>query len=425
MLYLGIPFSRNLTIFIGFAGGILILTLLFSEQIRRRVRVFVNKHFYRSKHDYREEWLKFTERLACCSTIQAVHEAILTTYRDTFGLRGAALYIRGKTGAMRRVAHLGVCGEQREITVSEQLTSYFLEKGRILNAADGEYLLNADEDAFVRETEAGLIIPLAGQGRMEGLIVLCRQLVPEEFTYEDYDLMKTLAKQATLSLVNFSLSEELAETREISAIARISSFVIHDLKNQTATLSLLADNAEEHMDNPEFQSDFVKAVRNTLAKMLSLIQILRNSPEAPRLNLNPWDIDTLARDAVAEVGRLRPATSLEYRGVPVRAFVDGEEIRKVLFNLLINAVDAIGPEGQIRVEVEQEGKRVCLRVTDDGCGMTNDFMERQLFKPFRTTKKTGLGIGLYQCRQIVEAHGGTIEVASEQGKGSRFAVIML
>jgi signal transduction histidine kinase len=104
--------------------------------------------------------------------------------------------------------------------------------------------------------------------------------------------------------------------------------------------------------------------------------------------------------------------------------VDGEEIRKVLFNLLINAVDAIGPEGQIRVEVEQEGKRVCLRVTDDGCGMTNDFMERQLFKPFRTTKKTGLGIGLYQCRQIVEAHGGTIEVASEQGKGSRFAVIL-
>jgi hypothetical protein len=247
-------------------------------------------------------------------------------------------------------------------------------------------------------------------------------MVPEEFTYEDYDLMKTFAKQARLSLVNFTLSEELAETREVAAVARISSFVIHDLKNQTATLSLLADNAEEHMENPEFQSDFVEAVRNTLAKMLSLIQVLRNTPGTPRLDLTPCNIDCLAREVVEEFVRARPTVSVEYRGDAANALVDSDETRKVLFNLLINAVDAIRPDGKITVEVKKDGGKASLIVMDDGCGMTADYMEQQLFKPFKTTKKSGLGIGLYQCRQIVEAHGGTIDVMSEPDKGSRFTV---
>ena len=104
--------------------------------------------------------------------------------------------------------------------------------------------------------------------------------------------------------------------------------------------------------------------------------------------------------------------------------VDGEEIKKIIVNLVQNALDASNELGTVLVETRKENNGVCIRVTDNGSGMTEDFMKNQLFRPFRTTKEAGLGIGLYQCRQIVEAHDGKIEVKSEIGKGTVFTIYL-
>jgi len=66
----------------------------------------------------------------------------------------------------------------------------------------------------------------------------------------------------------------------------------------------------------------------------------------------------------------------------------------------------------------------CITVSDNGCGMSGEFIEKHLFKPFYTTKKKGLGIGLYQCKSIVEAHGGSIKVKSKEGMGTDFTVYL-
>jgi signal transduction histidine kinase len=104
--------------------------------------------------------------------------------------------------------------------------------------------------------------------------------------------------------------------------------------------------------------------------------------------------------------------------------VDADEIRKVIMNLVQNAVEASNGQGKVMVKTSKENGSVCIRVSDNGCGMTEDFVKNHLFKPFRTTKEKGLGIGLYQCRQIVEAHGGKIEVKSEVNKGTEFTVFL-
>ena len=91
-------------------------------------------------------------------------------------------------------------------------------------------------------------------------------------------------------------------------------------------------------------------------------------------------------------------------------------------NLVLNARDALGPGGRIRVRTELVGGSVVLTVTDNGCGMSAAFLKDSLFRPFQSTKKKGLGIGMFQSRMIVEAHGGSIRVESETGKGSTFRV---
>jgi putative PEP-CTERM system histidine kinase len=255
-----------------------------------------------------------------------------------------------------------------------------------------------------------------------GLIVFGEQLSRETYIYEDYDLMKTLAREASLSLANIKLSEELAETREVAAVAKISSFVIHDLKNHISSLSMMLENAEAHIDNPEFQADMLGTVKGTVEEMRKLIQKLRNLPEKQSLQTSPVDILALVKSEVEGMKRVRPQLQFCCEGDGVVARVDGEEFKKVVLNLLVNACDATDGKGMVTIQIGRNGETAHIRVIDNGCGMKREFMEAHLFKPFRTTKRKGLGIGLYQCRQIVEAHGGSIEARSSLNAGSAFTV---
>ena len=423
MRYLEIPFSRDITVFIAFAFGITLLIVLLSEQLRRKIKVFINKHLYKHKHDYREEWLKFTDMLSKCRSQNDVHIAILTRYIEAFGFKGSSLYLFDKgRNTYVHSAHLSMPDAPNCCPVSAALLSYFLDRDRVLNPYDSEYAPTDEEASFIRLTEARLIVPLISNKNVEGLVVFKKQLVSEEFTYEDYDLMKTLAKQAAQSIVNFQLSEELIETRGMIAVARMSSFVIHDIKNLTYSLSLLLNNAENFMDNPEFQNDMLGTLRNTVSKMKMLTQKLRSVPEKNSLNSVSTDINLLVKEVVADVMKLKPGIDMQCHGTPAFSSVDGEEMKKVILNLVMNALDAVGESGAVMIETDIVDKTVCLKVRDNGCGITEDFLKNHLFKPFRTTKEKGLGIGLYQCKQIIEAHSGTLKAESVSGDGSVFTI---
>jgi putative PEP-CTERM system histidine kinase len=417
MKYFDVSFDRDLTIFLAFAGGIMLLIILLSEKLRRRVKVYVNKHFFARKHDYGTEWLMFTGKLAACKTLEDVREAILSTFTGTFGLRGASLYLLEK-GRYVRASNHSMPGGTNEVQISTALISYFMERGRVFSPLDKEYTPTAEEDSFIRRTGAKLILPLTGNGSIVGLVLFGEQLVREEFIYEDYDLMKVLARQAALSLINIRLSEELIETREMAAVARISSFVIHDLKNLSSTLSLIVDNAEEHIGNPDFQHDMIITIQKTLGKMRNLMQRLKSIPEKDALHAECKDLHLLSQEILGEFIKLRPGMNIAYDGNSAFSIVDGEEIKKVIVNLIQNALDAINGSGMVTVETGRNGADAYIRVSDNGCGMTEDFMKHHVCKPFRTTKEKGLGIGLYQCKQIVEAHNGTIRVESVFKKGS-------
>jgi putative PEP-CTERM system histidine kinase len=427
MRYFDIAFGREITIVFAFVSGVLLLAVLFSERVRRRTVVYIHKHFYANKHDYREEWIKLTSQFSLCATLTDVQESILTVYRKTFGLMGASLYLPSRDdNKYIRASSQDMPAGTVELSVSGELRDYFINRGRVLNLNDGEYQLSELERAIYSEAGAWLIVPLISNGKIEGLAVLRDQLIPEELNYDDFDLMKVMARQAAQAITNLRLSEEIMEMQAMAAVARISSFVIHDLKNLATSLSLVVDNAVEHIGNPDFQKDAIITIKNTLSKMNSLTQRLKSIPERLVLETSFVDIDHLSRETVTELAKLRPDSHIEYTGTPVVCRVDGEEIKKVIVNLVQNGLDAAEERGPVSVSVAtySENGNACIRVADSGCGMTEDFLKNQLFKPFTTTKKKGLGIGLYQCRQIIEAHSGRIEVKSDVSKGSVFTIYL-
>jgi putative PEP-CTERM system histidine kinase len=425
MRYFRVPFGIDLTVFFSFAFGIILLILLLSEQLRRKVKVFINKHLYKHKHDYRDQWLKFTDKLSGCRLQADVHMAALSCYIEAFGLAGASLYLRVKgKDVYVNTARLSMPDAPAEFTPSKELLSYFSDRDRILNPYDNEYTPNIEESACIRQTDARLIVPLIFDKKVEGLVFFKKQLVDEEFNYEDYDLMKTLAKQAAQSIVSYRLAEELVETMEMAAMAKMSSFVIHDIKNLTYSLSLLLNNSENFIDNPEFQSDMIATLRNTVSKMKFLISKLKSTPEKDSLNIALADVSLIVQEVVVDIMKTKPEANIHYHGSPSFSLVDREEIRKVILNLLMNALDAVGDKGAVSIETDISDKTVCMRVRDNGCGILDDFLRNHIFKPFRTTKEKGLGIGLYQCKQIIEAHNGIIGAESVAGEGTVFTVCL-
>jgi signal transduction histidine kinase len=202
----------------------------------------------------------------------------------------------------------------------------------------------------------------------------------------------------------------------------MSAFFVHDLKNAAASLNLMLKNLPMHFDDPAFREDALRGIGNTARRIDEMIGRLSALRQRPDVRPVEADLNQLVSEVLDRLnGMPHVELTKELQPLP-RILADREQIQSAVTNLVLNARDALGPGGRIGIRTEHAGGSVVLSVTDNGCGMSAAFLKDSLFRPFQSTKKKGLGIGMFQSRMIVEAHGGTIRVESEAGKGSTFRV---
>ena len=419
MQYFGIYFPRAVTITLAFLLGIALLLLLLSERFRREVKVSLHKNFFKNKHDYRTQWLRFTEQLSSSRSGAELLQHILLAYCDIFGITGSALYLFEEN----RNCYCVLAEHDMElhytvIPVNNSVVGFITERAWVVSIAETNHTIATEDVQFFREHHISFVVPLFGDGRLEGFIVLGEPVDSKEvYIYEDFDLMKTISRQASLAILHHRLSEQITHAREIEAIGNIATFVAHDLKNLVSNLSLIVENAARHLHNPDFQSDMLQSLGNTVEKMQKLISKLKNLGEQESITKQPVNVLSL----VEKTAQLVVGNEIVVTGTAEIVCMDENEIQKVILNLVINAIEASGQDKPVEIEVGCSTVPY-VKVIDQGCGMSTQFIRSELFKPFKTTKSLGLGIGLYQCRKIVEAHGGRIEVSSQEGKGSIFTV---
>jgi putative PEP-CTERM system histidine kinase len=255
-----------------------------------------------------------------------------------------------------------------------------------------------------------------------GALVLADRVNGADYTVEELELLQCIADQMTSVLLNLRLANEVARARELEAFRTMSAFFVHDLKNAAASLNLMLKNLPVHFDDPAFREDALRGVGNTarrIDEMIARLSALRQRPDVKPVEA---DLNELVSEAVERLDGM-PDVELTKELQPLPGILaDREQIQSVVTNLLLNARDAVGPGGRIQVRTDQRGGRVVLSVADNGCGMSPAFLKDSLFLPFQSTKTKGLGIGMFQSRMIVEAHGGSIQVESETGKGTTVRV---
>jgi len=379
-----------------------LLVGLVSERVRRSVKRAIARHFYRHKYDYRHEWTRFTGRLALVLSAEAIGSRLLATVDEVLDVRRAAFFVAGDDGGSRLIEAIG------------QMPSVSLAEGRASDPdeawSNAAALLAADGFTWV--------VPLAAKDEVLGLLAMAMRQ-GDAVTDEDEDLVTTLAAQAATALLNARLAEQLAAARELEALHRVSAFVLHDLKNCASMLAMVSRNAEDHDADPAFRRDARLATAETARKMRTIIERLSHLPKDGDLRLTPIDLNDVVREAVEQA---RPAANGVRISMALAALppitADTDEIRRVVENLLVNAVEALAGEGDVCVRTAADDRSVSLEVSDNGPGVPPRLLQGGLFKPFSTTKPQGLGIGLYQVKTILTAHGADIDVVSGQGHGT-------
>jgi putative PEP-CTERM system histidine kinase len=264
---------------------------------------------------------------------------------------------------------------------------------------------------------------LVGRGEVFGLIILGDRVAGAAFTAQDFDMLKCVGDHATASLLNVQLSRRLLQAKEFEAFQTMAAFFVHDLKNAASTLNLMLQNLPVHFDDPAFRADALRGVSKTVDHINDLIGRLTLLRHELRIQPADADLNEVVTKAIAGLDSGSSPLVRDLSPIPSIS-LDREQIIKVVTNLVLNAQESSGGVGEVRVATKSGPGWAVIEVADQGEGMSAEFVERSLFRPFQTTKKKGLGIGMFQSKMIVEAHSGRIAVTSAPGKGTTFQVFL-
>jgi len=399
-----------------FVSALAVGAVLLSENVRWRLKQFVARHFYRTKYDYREQWLAFTQRLGSVVSLDELGPVLVSGVTEAAGAARGALYLAdARDGRFHLAGEVELGGIPTALEASAALPARLSAETVPVPVTDD--LAAAPPGSLLGA--GGMAVPLRWGGELVGLMLIGPERAANPYSREDLEFFMTVGEQAAGVIVTARLSETLAQAREFEAFHRLTSFVIHDLKNAVSALSMLSQNALQHFDDPEFQKDALQTLSRTVDRMKALLARLAAAPDAARLRSEPVDLSALALEATRPLDGGRVSLVKEF--APVAAVPgDNEALLRVIQNLVTNAIEAVRGSGTVTVRSYEDGGQVVCEVTDTGIGMSPEFIQKSLFAPFRSTKSGGWGIGLYQAKGIVDAHGGTIEVTSREGAGSTF-----
>lgn len=418
--------AQTFVVLLGLVG---MAMLFFSERTRMAMRRFVSRHFKRPSYDSRAIWSQFSQQISRAVDQQSFSAAVAKCLSETFHALSVTLLLRDELQDTWMVT----ASTESSALPEEPLRGYPpTSLGKVGQSARPFLLAKADESwttamqalspSKFELTPRRLCVPLVAADQWLGMAILTDRVGGNPYTEEELDLLKCMGDQAAAGLLNLRLTGDLVRAREMEAFQTMSTFFVHDMKNAASSLNLMLRNMKDHFDDAEFREDALRGIGKTADKINNLIKRLSALRETLDLNPVPCDLNQLVREALEQAGRAPGIEIATQLGELPLVRADPSHLQSVITNLILNARDALGSGGKISLGTEKLNGSALLTIRDNGCGMSAEFIRGSLFRPFQSTKKNGLGIGMYQSKLIVEAHQGTIQVESEPNVGTVFKV---
>lgn len=411
-------------------AGMATTTIFGSSHVRMRGRRWIEEHLFPTKYDYREEWRRVTEQLTEPNPDYDLPQQILRALSGVLKSNGGAVWRLSPQGVLTPLNQLHTSWTMPlSATISQQLRSFFEDREWVLDLRKlpPEAKPVIDQCRELTELEhVRFLVPMIADSRLFGIAALTEPPLSLDLSWEDYSLLKLVARQSAGFLALREADRELAEAEKLSGLNQMTAFVVHDVKTISSQLSLLLENASKHRENPAFISDMLATVDNSVQRMQKLLGQLRGDST---IDPSTVDLSVLLREMVDSAKQL-PKPELHLPDDEVSITADTSRLRSAIAHLIQNAADAasIGQplgscESTVTVELRKSASWAEVDIADNGPGMEQNFIADTLFEPFASTKGvSGMGIGAYQARSYVRSLGGDISVVSAPGKGSCFTI---
>ena len=410
------------------AAGIFV----FSGKIRRRVHFFISTHFYINKYEYRDEWLALSQHLQGALTEADVVKALRRVLAESLYTTEIFIWLGDSSRGYRLVSspeNPGARSNENGIASNDPLVrfikthSHFHVKEKEPDPAWQKAAKN--KEGFLTSLNLILLAPISIGNQLAGLIGLGPEFTGGQYGHDDFDLLTVLGSQTASALLAVRRAEELANAREQQAWNRLSAFVLHDIKNAATMLSLLRENAPEHIHEPEFQQDMLELVDDALRRMGRVEQRLRILKDEITPKRQDLELGRFMQDC-----RRRLETKLPLMEITIeckdemRVNTDPELLFSILENLLLNAFEARekGTVVQIRTVSNDDTGQAVVEIIDNGPGIAEELLPDVLFEPFKTSKDGGSGIGLWQVKRVAASLGGSVSADNVPEGGARFVI---
>ncbi len=406
---------------------VFLAALLISSRVRAQIRVFISKHFYENKYDYREEWLRLIRTLTAGEDELPLKKRAIKALADIYGAHQGVLWMKADDDEeFRTASSWNTAMVSQGLHENDNIVAFMLDTGWIVEVEEyrqdrGRYknLEFAVDNLGLQRPEA--VIPLLGGDALVGFVVLGKSDAGVRLNFEDRDLLKTVGRQIASHLLQERSTELLSQSKQFEAFNKLTAYLMHDLKNVLAQQSLIVENSVRHKSNPSFIEDAIDTIKSGAHRIRRVIEQLQQGSR--RVIEERVELGEITVRAVSDCADRQPEPSVRLPDQRVWVVGDRDRLQMAIVHAIRNAQDACSTDGEVTANVTVTDKMCSVCIVDNGSGMSEQFIAERLFRPFDSTKGIqGMGIGAYQIRETVRTMGGTVDVVSEEGKGTSFCL---
>lgn len=423
-----------------------------SGRMRKRIASFVNRRFYRRKYDYYEQFFRLHETYKPYSELHQLITDLLCNLEYTLILDEATVFLMDHSDNnfyfFQDAKHSGeshhiMIGSDSPLVAALKETDTGIDLRKPSFSILKEQVFR-DDNEFSRTVGRTVWFPIQHYRSILGLLAI---EVPYQKNIDNEDVR--IIQAYTLSIANVVFKDRLLheqiEQKQFESFSRVTSFIIHDIKNQVATLSLITKNAEKNITNPDFQKSLVRSLNHCVTNFQDLIDKLVSPPAQTQLCSEPQDIASVVTEVVTalHITTMEKITANITVNTGQTVTADRKALYYIILNLVKNALEAMDFCGTLTITANrtvsvpitvkkdfQFSDQFLARYTrfllvhDTGKGMTKEFTKNHLFRPFSSNKDKGIGIGLYQCKMLIEKMHGKIVCHSQPGNGTTFCMLL-
>ncbi|MFT5296166.1 MAG: putative PEP-CTERM system histidine kinase [Colwellia sp.] len=423
--YMGGEWGSVVSIGFFILSVVVLVALLITESLRRKLKVFIAKNFFANKYEYRDEWLNLIEKIETTNAESYYQMAtqIMMSKVDAHG-GGVLKKVTDKRFSVQYHENITLGDSFNDQIV--QFSLFCQRQGWIIDIEEYRQTPEVYPDLvldleLIDTNDIRIVVPIFIGKAFYGMFLLAGKNKVKQLNWEDRDLLFAISKQLGNFVSLHEANDKLAESKQFDAFNRMSAFLVHDLKNVQAQLALISTNAKKHGDNPEFIADVFETVESATERLSKVLSQLRNKQVA-QSESQLVDISNVVDAVVQQRNVHLPPVTFD-RMNDCEMAIDEETFHSVLNHLIQNAQEATKKQGWVKVELTQQENHIVIKITDNGCGMSKSFIHNRLFKAFDTTKgNAGMGIGVFEAKQFIEGIAGLLKVESIEGEGTTFII---